>query len=112
MEKKIKVFLASLIVLVVFQILSPDTITFKRGMEIIRETGYKINENAIFTEYQAAGIQVTEDTWKGFLTVCDRLRVDIGSLTVCFDIEARIIFVFDPNNAPEDREITYVQFTS
>ena len=87
-------------------------VSFDEGVEIIRKKGYEINDNVVLSDYQAAGFKLTETSWNGFLQLCKRLRADVGALTICLDIEARIAFVYDPQTPPEEREIYYLKFPS
>jgi len=84
-------------------------INLNEGSEIIRNRSYQICHNLRWEEIQAAGMKTTELSWNGFLQVCERLIFDLGNLQVYIDLEARIMFVYDPSEA--DSEAYYVQFT-
>ena len=85
-------------------------VSFDEGVEMLRQRDYKINEYAKWTEYQAAGFKLTETKLNGFLQICERLRADLGAVTVCLDLEARIAIIYDPSVPAEEREIFYLKF--
>ena len=85
-------------------------VSFDDGVEMLRQRGYEINEYATWIEYQAAGFKLTETKLNGFLQICERLRADLGAVTVCLDLEARIAIIYDPDVPAEKREIYYLKF--
>ena len=85
--------------------------TLDEGIEIVKNRGYNINDNLKWNEIKAAGIKITEKSWKGFLQICERLAVDFGQVQIYLDLEARVMFVYaDPAGNESDKEAYYVQF--
>lgn len=81
------------------------------GLEIIRNRSYKICSNIRWDEMKTAGIKLTEQSWKGFLQICERLTLDFGNLQIYVDLEARVMWVYsDPSSEEADIEAYYVQF--
>ena len=86
-------------------------ISWEEAIEFIKRTDHPINENMRWQEIKAAGIKVTETSWKGFLQICERLVIDFGNFRIYIDGEARIIWVWADPSAPEsEKEAYYVQF--
>jgi len=114
--------LAVAIILVAFIIFYPSStsifeqlfgikVTFEEGIEIIRSKGYPINKNFKWYEITAAGVKITETSWKGFLQICERIKGDFGNLQVYVDLEARVMWVWaDPTANESEREAYYVKF--
>ena len=81
------------------------------GLEIIRNTSYRICSNVRWDEMKAAGTRLTEQSWKGFLQICERLVFELGNLQIYVDVEARVMWVYsDPSNEGANAEAYYVQF--
>ena len=84
----------------------------EEGLEIIKYKSYKVCNNVRWDEMKAAGIRLTEESWKGFLQICERLVFEFGNLQLYVDLEARVMWVYSaPSNERADTEIYYVQFT-
>lgn len=107
----IALFVATLLGIPLFKELSSLQATLEEGLEIIESKGYWISHDVKWIEMKAAGIKLTEKSWKGFLQVCERLAVNFGHLQIYLDLEARVMFVYaDPSSPQSDREAYYVQF--
>jgi hypothetical protein len=78
------------------------------GIQIISKKGIQVLENVKFEQIKTAGIRLTQQSWEAFLQICDRLVLSLGHLTVYADIEARIMFVYNPSSQPQ--EVYYVTF--
>lgn len=86
-------------------------IDLDEGIEIIRNESYEISTNLKWNKIKAAGIEVTEKSWKGFLQICERLVMDFGNARIYLDLEARVMFVYaDPTASQSEKEAYYVQF--
>jgi len=84
----------------------------EEGLEIIKNKSYQVCNNVRWDEMKAAGIKLTQESWKGFLQICERLVFDFGNLQLYVDFEARVMWVYsDPSNRAVDTEVYYVQFT-
>lgn len=91
--------------------MQPLDVAFEEGVEIIRSQGYPINENISWNEIKAAGIKVTETSWKGFGQFCERFVAEFGNFKVYIDAEVRVLWVYaDPTASQADTEAYYVQF--
>lgn len=77
------------------------------GIQVITQKGYQVCENVRIEQIKAAGIKFTQESWDGFLQICDRLVLSLGQLTVYADIEARVIFVYGDST---DSQAYYVTF--
>jgi hypothetical protein len=92
--------------------LSDVQVKFEEGLEFIQSKSYSICSNVKWTEIKAAGMKMTETSLKGFLQVCERIALNLGSFKVYADFEARVMWVYtDPSNARADSEVYYVRFT-
>jgi hypothetical protein len=78
------------------------------GVQIVSQKGYQICENIRFEQIKAAGVKFTQQSWDGFLQICDRLVLSIGHLTVYADLEARVMFVYsDPTQQQQAYYVTF-----
>lgn len=86
-------------------------VNLDEGLEIIRNRSYRICSNVRWDEMKAVGTRLTEQSWKGFLQICERLVFDLGNLQIYVDVEARVMWVYsDPSNEGANAEAYYVQF--
>ena len=84
----------------------------EEGIEIVNSKSYRLSSNVKWNRIKAAGIKIKETSLKGFLQICERLALDLGSLQLYVDFEARVMWVYsDPSTTEADREAYYVQFT-
>jgi hypothetical protein len=116
MSKIVAIILSSVVsipvLLQIFSALSNTSITFENGIQIIKATGYPINENLKWHEIKAMGVKITETSFNGFLQICERLVLDYGNIQVYADIEARVIWIYaDPFASESEREVYYVRFS-
>ena len=89
----------------------PLEIAFDKGIEIVKNRGYLFNNNFHWNEIKVAGIKVNEESWKGFLQICERLVGDFGNFKIYVDAEVRVMWVYtDPDANEADKEAYYVQF--
>lgn len=83
---------------------------FEDGLEIITSKTYTVFTNVKWSEIKAAGIKITETSFKGFLQICERLALNLGNLKIYADIEARVMCVYSNSSENADTEVYYVQF--
>jgi hypothetical protein len=85
--------------------------TFEEGLQIIETKTYNICHNVKWREIKAMGVKITETAFKGFLQLCERLVLNLGSLRIYADVEARVMWVYsNPSNSGADSDVCYVQF--
>lgn len=83
----------------------------EEGLEIITSKSYRVCNNVRWNEMKAGGMRLTEESWKGFLQICERLVFELGNLQVYVDFEARVMWVYSDSLSEEaDTEVHYVQF--
>lgn len=84
---------------------------FDDGLEIIKSKTYAVSNDIKWSEIEAAGIKITETSFKGFLQICERLALNLGNLKIYADVEARVMWVYSNSGENADTEAYYVQFT-
>lgn len=82
----------------------------EQKIEVLTKKGYQLSSNVRLEDIKATGLRLTQESWDGFVQICERLVLQLGNLRVYFDIEARVMFVYSEQTAVVSQEAYYVQF--
>ena len=72
-----------------------SVIPFEKGIDIVKSRGYPLDGNNRCDLTDIGDLEVTKLRLGSFLTVCERIRGEVGAITVYTDYYARALFIFD-----------------